>query len=758
MPRNSKCLSVLFVSASALAGLACQPALAQDGSVPEVAPGQSMDDGENTAASQSNLEEIVVTAQRRSERQQDVPIAISTLTAASAERTGVTGTESLGVAVPSIQFTRTTANGGTPYLRGVGSAQASEGAESPVAVYVDDVYVGAPSSTIMQFNNIDSTEVLKGPQGTLFGRNATGGVVHIHTRKPSHETSFDGTVGGGSYGTYYGSAYATGGITDTVAVNLAVAGQNQSKGYGRNAFTGEDIFKTKNIGVRSQLLWEPSADTTVLISGDYSRSKGDQGQNVVIAPGTVASGGATHQGRYRGTAMPGDYAITTNYGFSGKIEQALGDYRIVSISAYRNSRLYYQLDADGSLPGNPPIVAINVHGRQHSFSQELQLMSPQSDAFRWILGGFYYRNVAGNDPARFSGLAFTSPTSIATSFAKQYLNSYAAFGEASYEFLPDTKITAGLRYTSDHFSNDVRLYNAAGTILAPSPFRQHDSFSKLTYRVILDRKISRDIMVYGSYSRGFKSGGYNVGSPTIIVNGALSPAPVVEPEVLDAYEIGAKTELFGRMLRLNVSAFHYDYSNLQVTTIVNATARTLNAARARMNGADIDYTFAPSSRLTISGGLAFLDSKFKSFPSGPYYVPNPGNCTTLSTTGPRSGGNLTCTADLSGNRTPRAPKFTASTSVTYTMPTDIGDISGNVSLYHNAGFFWESDNRFRQPRYNLLNASIGWTSPDKKFEARIYARNLLDEYYYSYFSETSTRDAGSPEMPRNFGGSLSVHF
>jgi len=710
------------------------------------------------ASSNSGLEEILVTAQRRSESQQDVPISISTVTAAAALRSGVTGTEALGALVPSLQFSRQFGNGGAPFLRGVGTSQAVANTESPVAVYIDDVYIGASASTLMQFNNIQNIEVLKGPQGTLFGRNATGGVITIHTKRPSDDPAMDLTVGGGSYGTYYGNFYATGPLTENVSGSIAATGRNQSKGYGESVVDGDDIYKDWNVGARAQLLWTPSDATSVMLSGDYSKSEGDHGQNVVIAPGTVGSGGQTYQGPYVGSADPDDYAKVEAWGTSARIEHDLGPVSLVSISAVRHVLQNTRSDADGTLPGNPAILGNVNHAYIRTFSQELQMMSTDPGPFNWIVGGYYYKSTSGYDPAGFGGLAFAALGSYAPLYDEQRLHSFAGFGEAGYELPTRTKITFGLRYTNDDLELDAIQYTASGGIRPPYPISADDNFSKLTYRAIIDQKVGDNLMLFASYSRGFKSGGYNLPVPIVTVGGVPQAAPAVEPEVLDAYEIGLKSELFDRRLRLNVSAFHYDYTNMQVSSVQNGAPQLLNAAGAKMNGVDVDWQFVPTERISFSGGISYLDSKFSDFPVGPYYVPNPASCATLETTGPQTGGNTTCFTDLEDYRTPRAPKFSASFTAAYTQPTEIGDFQASATLYHNSGFFWEPDNQLEQPSYNLLSAAIDWTSPSDRIEIQVYGRNLLDEYYYSYGAESSTRMAWSPEMPRNFGASMTVHW
>jgi iron complex outermembrane receptor protein len=712
-----------------------------------------------TDDSASGVEEIVVTAQRRSESIQNVPIAISAVTAATAAKQGVVGTESLGIVIPALQFTRQTGNGGAPFLRAVGTSQATAGTNSSVATYIDDVYLSSPIATTLRFNNIESVEVLKGPQGTLFGRNATGGVIHVHTRQPSHVTSVEGLVGYGSYDTLYGSLYATTGVTDNLAVNIALTGQNQHDGYGRNLFNGVDIYKQKNAGARVGILWEPTETTKVNISGDYAYNSGDLGMNVVIAPGTIALGGGGFVCKYCSWdtpyGKPRDNGASKVYGGSVKIAQELGAIKFLSISAYHQTRLNIDIQLDGSTNGQN-ILASRSPSFNKSFSQEFQLLSKGNSKVQWILGAFYFNEYAGYDPIDLIGTSLAVFGGVRHTDSRQLLHSYSLFGEGSYEILPRTKLTLGLRYTTDKFREVAEQRNAAQTVLPPGELSSGwVNFSKLTYRAILDYKPVDDVLFYGSYSRGFKSGGFSTAAPFL----GRVLAPAVAPEVLDAFEVGFKSELADNRIRLNGSAYYYDYTNLQVATVQNGAAVTFNAASAHIKGAELDLTYAPSRRLDFNAGVSYLDSKFTNFPAGPLNVPNPRTCTPFPmTTGPLAGGNSACFVDLSGNRTPRAPKFTLSMRATYNVPTDFGDFSANATFYHNSGFFWEPDNRFAQPRYDILNASLTWKSIDDKYSLKAYAKNILDEYYYSYFAESSGRDAGSPEMPRNYGVEFGFKF
>lgn len=569
------------------------------------------------------VEEIVVTAQRRSESAQDVPIAISAVTAATAAKQGIVGTEGLGVAIPALQFSRQTGNGGAPFLRGVGTSQATAGVNSSVATYIDDVYISSPIATTMKFNNIESVEVLKGPQGTLFGRNATGGVVHVRTRQPSHDTSVEGLIGYGSYDTVYGSVYATTGLTSNLAANIALTGEKQHDGYGRNLVNGVEIFKQKNAGARVGLLWEPTDRTKITLSGEYTYLNGDQGLNIVVAPGTIALGGGGFVCKYCSWdtpfGHPRDNAVAKVYGLSAKISQDLGAVDLVSISAYHKTRLLINIQLDGTTNGQN-ILASRSPSFNKSFSQEFQLLSEEGSKLRWILGAYYFNEYAGYDPIDLIGAAFSALGGVRHTDSRQLLHSYSLFGEASYEVLPRTKLTLGLRYTTDKFREVAEQRNAALTVLPPGKLSSGwIDFSKLTYRAILDYKPADDVLLYASYSRGFKSGGFSTAAPFI----GQVLAPPVSPEILDAYEVGFKSEFADNRIRLNGAAYYYDYTNLQVATVQNGQAVTFNAASARIKGAELDLTFAPSRRLDFNAGISVLDSKFTNFPAGPLNVPNP---------------------------------------------------------------------------------------------------------------------------------------
>jgi iron complex outermembrane receptor protein len=736
---NVRFISVLLAAGSALAGASLQA---------QTTPASAVNENEN-----GGLDEIVVTAQRRDENLQTVPIAVAAVNAETLKTFGVASTDSLQVAVPGLELNRISGTGTSAFLRGVGANQANPGSEPPVAMYVDDVYLGAPQADFLSLANIEQVEVLKGPQGTLFGRNATGGLINIHTKRPSHDASGDARLSYSRFNTLEGSAYLTGPLSDTLAANLSFYGMNQGDGYGRNVTRNEDIFKGWAWNVRGSLLWEPSSDTKVLVSSDagdhYDR------REILPAPGTISSGGATNQGKFLAFNSAPVATKFPAWGVSARVEQELGFAKLLSITAYRQFEEHTVFDQDLA---PVDVVTVNIGTITRNFSQELQLQSNKGGPLTWILGVYYFRSKTNIDPQTLSGAA--AGAAISTTLRdQQILNSYSGFGELTYEFLPDTRLTLGARYTTDKYSLAVQPRTAASGAVIGAGFDAQATFSEPTYRAILDHRFTPDVMAYISYSRGFKSGGYNVPGPGNFSAATPNGDPPVKPEKIDAYEIGLKTQFFDNRVRFNVAAFKYKYQDIQVVNSATGASVIVNAAEANIEGVDFDATFAPTANLTFTFGGAFLNSKYGSFPFGPSFIPRPAVCTpTPANTGPVTGGNLRCNVDLSGNQLSRSPKFTGTIGVNYRLPTDVGDFTFNGSLYHNSGFFWEAGNHLRQNSYELLNGSITWRSKSGGMELGIFGKNLTNAYYYSYGAESTFAYGVSPAQPRTYGVTAAVHF
>jgi iron complex outermembrane receptor protein len=684
-------------------------------------------------APEVGLEEIIVTAERRAERLQDVPIAVTALTESAIDQLGLTGMKDLSASVPGLDFTRQ-ANGATVYLRGVGNPNGAIGQESSVAMYVDGVYMPSPAGALFSFNNIDRLEVLKGPQGTLFGRNATGGVIQVITKDPSQTTHLDAAVSYANYNTVEGTAYATTGVTSTLATDIAVYGQNRGDGWGRYTVLNKDAFTGSEWDIRNKWLWTPGENTEVRLALDAGETKTLEGLGWHALPGTYLLDGTTYSGRFYDTNDNVPTGSDDKYsGAAVTIHQNLGFARLVSITSLRGINSFYRVDQAATAE---PILDPYVSGRSQTLTQEVQLLANPDNKLQWILGAFFFHDDSKYDPVKLVGSGTGGPSSISI-FGDEKTNSYAGFGQASYEVLPATDLTLGLRYTEDKRSISGETITPEDGVIGSGA--QSASFDKVTWRVALDHKFTPDVMGYISDNRGFKSGLYQVVSYS---------APAVRPEVLDAQEVGMKTEFLDRRLRINVAGYHYNYRDLQITIVVPGSQETVNVPGAEVWGADLDFNAKPTNHLSLQGGLNYTHGRYTDFPQGPVYTALP----------PSAGGGAAATSEnLAGNTMVHAPTLTGVIGATYRIETKSGNIDLNGSVTHNSGFFWYPDDNARQPRYDLLNAAIEWTSANGKWGVDVWGRNLSGEQYYSFVSENTFGYVGSPAAPRTFGITLKVN-
>jgi iron complex outermembrane receptor protein len=689
-----------------------------------------------SAEADSAIQEVIVTAQRRGENLQSVPLTVSAITADAAERMGITDTTSLTAAVPGLDFSRQ-ANAATPFIRGVGATSSLIGNEASVATYVDGVYISAPQAALFSLNNIEQIEVLKGPQGTLFGRNATGGVLQIITREPSHDTHVDVQAGYGNYRTSTGSLYATTEITPDLAADIALYGYNQGKGWGINVSAGGDAFKEKDYSGRTKWLWTPGSTTKVTLSADFGVSQGEQGVGLSPLPGTIGLDGVTSNSGFYNTAVdPNDQYKTTQYGGSIKIEQDLGWSRLMSITAARRSRSPFQLDQDAT---PLPLIGADIQGRDRSFSQELQLLSTTQSKLQWIAGLYYLNDVSGYQPLGLTGLALGG-LPYSDIFSTQKLRSYSGFGQATIEVVEATHLTMGVRYTSDHRSiagDTVVPVGPGGAPVAIMPSSQTATFSKPTWRLALDHQFTDEILGYVSYNRGFKSG---------VFDSLAYANPAVKPEVLDAYEAGVKSEFFNKRLRINAAAFDYKYKDIQIDQLKEGVSTLLNAAKAKIYGADLDVTYVPASGLTLGSGIEFLHARYDAFPNAPLYTPLP------------TGGDLSSSFDATGKTAVRSPDFVGNFTVDYRYTLLQGTVDFSAGDYYNSGFYWNPDNRVKQTAYNLVNSSLTWTAPKQIWDVRVWGKNLLSRRYYSFETDQSFGDDASPAAPLTFGIAFGYHY
>ncbi|HKX78858.1 MAG TPA: TonB-dependent receptor [Novosphingobium sp.] len=694
----------------------------------------------DTEADQSSGD-IIVTAQKRAENVQDVPIAITAVTSAQLGAAGVASTSDLTMVAPSLNVG---SNAGyfLPRLRGVGNPTFGPGIENAVATFVDGVYVAAVPGTLLSLNSVERVEILKGPQGTLFGRNATGGVINVISKEPKAGFSGNADVSYANYDTWTGNFYVTGG-SDRFAADLAVRASTQGDGYGKLLPGRQDVNKVdSDIAARASFVFKPGDRTTIHFAADYADRRGDvpsfrHSSDELPLFGPPTSGGPWDTNN----SFRSHVDLKNSYGLTLRLNQDLGNVDFVSITGYRNVKFDLNFDYDLT-----PTPALNFTGNLNdkSFSQEFQFLSNNDSPLRWVAGLYYFWDKAG----WFSEIVQAGPaiqppfftTNVITN-SSQKTRSFAAFGQATYDFGQGTSLTLGLRYTDDHRSvkGDTSAIVLGGIpigVIQAGDARK--TFRKLTWRASLDHQFSRDIMAYASYNRGFKSGGFNA---------TLLTDPPYDPEVLDAYEVGLKSELFDRRLRMNLAAFYYNYSNIQVRYFPpTGQIGVKNGASAKIYGLELDATALLTKRFRITGGLTWLDPHFGRFPNADSFVP----------TG--VGGNAQIKVDATGNQIPFASKFTATLGGQYRAPLLGGELTADVNALYNSGFFTEVDEQRRQGSYVLVNASIGWAAPDEAYSVSIWGKNLTNEAVLLSKDGAVHATAVSYQPPRTYGVTLGIKF
>jgi iron complex outermembrane receptor protein len=691
--------------------------------------------------SDTSIEEIVVTAQRRRENLQDVPITVQAFSAQTLESSGVTNTADLARVVPGMTMP-TSAGYTLPHLRGVGITAIGPGIENSVALYVDGVYRGSSSSDALALNNIASVEVEKGPQGTLFGRNATGGLIQVATQDPKvGPLSGSADLGYANYQTTSGDLYLTGG-SELIAGDVAVKASHQNQGWGVNVATGQDVNATDlDLSVRSKWLIRPTDSTKFTVIFDYS--------DVKFSTSALQNYGNTPNFYYAKGTLPYIPPYDVNLdsqprrhsqdgGVSVQLDQDLGFASFVDIVSYRRDSYRWNVDFD---LGPKPYSTNTPHQVDKQFSDELQLLSLTRSRLTWVLGLFYYYADNGYDPqiVNASGPAVNplKPITLIDNSTFQETNSVAAYGQGTLDLGYRTKLTVGARYTNEKRSIDglqigylngvvpVTLANVDSSVTTHTP----------TWRIALDHDFTDTIHAYTTYNRGFKSGGYNVTAPTL--------APY-SPEKLDAYEAGLKTQFFDRSVTLNTAGFYYNYRNIQVSRFINGSPQVYNGGAAQLYGLDTDLTTRISERFSVTGGFELLHTKFTNFPNADFF----NSCAKPYPT--------VCSLSATGNQLPQAPNASVTVNVDYRIPLPVGELNLDVNSASSSGYFFAPNNEDRQRPYTVVNGSARWAH--EQYLLSVWARNLTNVIVPISVNQAPTATAAGYAAPRTFGVTVGVKF
>ena len=776
MKNSIRALSVIaaqlaLVSFAAVAQTAVPPAAAQADVAPAAAqtdvPAAAAQTNVPSAATQG-LDEVVVTSTRRATSLQQVPGVVQSISSTTLTELNIKGTESLGSLVPGLTINRS--GGVVPFLRGLGVNNSGYATEMPIAIYIDGLYLPNSSGGLFSFNNIERIEVLKGPQGTLYGRNSTGGLINIITSEPDGTKSVDASLGYGSYQTVTANFSGSTALADNLFASVSFFHEKQKKGWGRNVFTGNENMKSEETAVQAKLVYKPAAGTKITLTGIYDYNNSDKGLVQAIFPGSIGVDGTPYLGEFRSSARRDPSAPYYSSSGALKIEQDLGFASLMSLTGYQTSHQQVMFTQNG-IPGNPvagqSAVESDIYGKNKTFSQEFQLSSkPSASPFDWILGAFYYHDDTTQRLDNFQTCvgAVCAPGTPNRITGYPTIRSESVYGDGTYKILPGTRLTLGLRYTKDDKGLTglaeplPGLPNSVAALPASTVFHPGDpylvagilqpgiptSFSqtKPTYRVVLAQDFTKDIHAYVSANRGFRSGTFSA----VNFNN-----PPVRPEILDHYEVGLKSELLDRRLRLNLAAFTYNYTDIQVRSTappaLPGVPIAINAASARVKGIDADFQLSATNELSFNGGFEYLYAKYISFPGGTCSTPRPLPAV----------GVVTVSCNLSGFTLINAPKYSATLGVQYRVDTSHGQFALAVNDEYKSSFPLTLDNSLQQAAKHLLNASLTW-SPVERYSVQLYGRNLTDRYYYVGAQTAGTNNIYRAAAPRTVGVNLRYHF
>lgn len=692
------------------------------------------------AASASAEPDIIVTAQRRSERQVDVPLSLSVLSDKTLASAGVTGVQGLTQVTPGLQYSQTGVLT-QPTIRGIGTTGTNVGDSANVATYVDGVYQATMLGGLFELNNIDRIEVLKGPQGTLFGRNATGGAIQIYTREPQTDTTVEASAGFGSFNDRWIKAYASAGSGD-VSANVA-ATYRQDDGYVYDLNRNVTVGAHKTMSVIGKVKWTPSDRTKVILAVNVANLI----DNSVLTPYFVfnnsrsAFNDATkpYARTPRTTALSLDPLNRVNQGgVSLTAQHDTGAVTIKSVTSYQHVSMLNLTDLDG---GPLPIQKILYSNTSDSVSEELTVASSGTHTLNWVGGVFLFRDDADQPTYVINDTPFLH-SSVLT-------KALGVFGEVNIQATDQLSLIAGVRYSTEN----KRLTSQALTPVGPV-YSLNKTWNSFTPRMSVRYALADRVNVYATFSQGFKSGAYN---SSTVPGGAdpLGSIGAVDPEKVTAYEAGLKVARDG--LTFNAAVYHYDYTNIQVSAFVGgatAITRLQNAASARITGIDGDMSFVVSDHLRLTATAAYSHARYRDFIGAIALVPS----STVNPVNGASNGNVQSSTTASGNAMVRQPDYTLGFGANYTQPIGASSIELSGNTYFSGSFFWDAANTVKQPSYNVTNMRVTWIWPGEKVRVSLIGNNVFNSKYNQAMAIATAGTRGVVARPASIAGELQVKF
>ena len=728
------------VSAAALAaaffGIAA-PAAAQDGA------------GQEPVA--VALDDIVITAQRREESLQDVPIAVTAFSEEMLERTAATGIQDIAGKAPGVTLTQFNVGEPQIYIRGVGTTSDSAASDPSIGVSIDEVSIGRAGASALAFLDIARVEILRGPQGTLYGRNASGGALNIHTNKPTFDPMTRLTARAGSFGEYGFEGVFNGPLGEDTAGRLAFR-WNTSEGYAENATTGGDLHGGTQFGVRGQIAHQ-TGQWSFLGSADFSKDDMDGQARIPVLASSTPPPFATLVNTLRAGldvrqsfSSADNYQERENWGLTGRAEWEGERFGFVSLTSYRDNDYRWRDNLGGlPFPAFPLLVDDQATEAATQFSQEFRLMSLPGSNVSWVAGAYFFNEEVERTERFIVGTALPiAPPNFGgdVTFLQDATNrSYALFGQATVPFADIWELTLGARWTHDTrdidqaaIDNDVPGAPPPGIPLgpggAPYAISADATFEEPTWRIALAVEPIEDVRFYASYDRGYKAGVF----PSAAQTGLQAGTPLA-PELLDNFEIGAKSTLLNGRLRLNAAAFMLDYQDLQVYELLGLTLVTSNA-EAEVRGFEVEVAAAVTGNVTIGGSYTNLDAEYTSNAvSGALILP------------------------YHGNTLPRSPESQFTLYADGEWDAWGGQLATRVDYQWTDEYYFDPSNNpeVLVDPYGLLSAFVSWESDDG-LKLSLYGRNLTDEEYQTHIIKNVGIGFSVFGAPRNFGVAVTKTF
>jgi iron complex outermembrane receptor protein len=689
---------------------------------------------QDAARSGVQVEEVIVTATKRAENLQDVPISVTAVTAEEIQKRGATSLRDLEFSVPNFAFASNDFNRRPDIsLRGITTTARNGGEDGAIGFYVDGVYLARPTDWNSDIQDLERVEVLRGPQGTLFGKNAMAGAINMVTRRPGDTFGGNASVELGNYEHRRITAAVDVPLIEGKLFSRVSFSKLDRDGYARNVFDNSRINDEDRWGGRLQLKARPFENFEVNLSADYMTENPSRIQREVLAgpnpltfipgPRTVAFDRKSVNDR----TLKGVHLI---------MEADFGGYQLTSITAYRMSFVDFQVDEDTGPLDDQRTRIVNDN---HQFSQELRIASPAGERFDFVAGLFYV-NVWADSRGGFVQHGVASPFfpgSTATS-GTVWTDSYALFGNGNYRLTDRLTLNAGVRFGYETKQISFTRLNTNGGFFGGvfpnfGPFEDRLIEQTVSPTVGLQYTFSPDVMTYAKWSRGDKSGGWNAGI-------SFRGADPFKPEQVDNFEVGLKSDLLDGRARVNLAAFYMDYRNLQVTTfggLANGVGFNVdNAAKARIKGFEVDFTLVPTEGLTLSGGLGYLDTEYADY-------------------------QTSATANNNGNRLTFAPNWTANLVADYERPisSSLTFVARGEWSYRGSQFGTPTNTAVsKAPSYSLINGRVGVSVNDGQWGVYIWGRNLADKDYLLWRDRFGTEDVGGYGPPRMYGVSLNAQF